>query len=162
MYNKILVPLDGSDLAEAILSHVCTLAKQFDAEIVLLRVPLYPMLDYPMSDATLIMSVYDSLQSEVQDYLLRTAGRLTQDGFKVTTAMRNGPVADTIVEYANEIHADLIALSTHGRGGFSRWLIGSVADKVVRSASVPVLLLRPSAQPKANEDNVEREKDAAG
>ncbi len=157
MYQKIVVPLDGSDLAEAVLPHVCALAKQFDGVIALLRVPVYPIMDYPMSDPMLTASLYDSIRSEANDYLLRTAARLQQEGCNVTSQLRDGPVVETIVEYANEIHADLIALSTHGRSGLSRWLIGSVADNVVRTAGVPVLLLRPGAPPAIRHSEDERE-----
>jgi nucleotide-binding universal stress UspA family protein len=76
-------------------------------------------------------------------YLDRVAAELRAVGVKVTTETCAGPVAETILEYAEGIHADLIAMSTHGRSGLARWFIGSVADKVVRAARLPVLLARP-------------------
>ncbi len=61
----------------------------------------------------------------------------------MTTETSTGPAAETILEFAQEMHADLIAMSTHGRSGLARWFIGSTADKVVRAATLPVLLARP-------------------
>ncbi len=143
MYKRILVPLDGSAFAEAILPHVRELALCTGAEIVLLRVAVRWMYDYaapvPLSAGVLP----EESDQESAAYLERVAGELREMGVRVTTEVCAGPVAETILEYAEGIHADLIAMSTHGRSGLARWFIGSVADKVVRAAKLPVLLARP-------------------
>jgi nucleotide-binding universal stress UspA family protein len=144
MYRKILIPLDGSCLSEAALPHAKALAEAFGAEIVLLSVPIYPVFDPVAIDPALLESMYDGIRSQAMKYLLRMSAPLKQTGLNVTIELRDGPVADTILGYAEQVHADLIAMSTHGRGGMTRWLLGSVADRVVRGGQVPVLLIRPS------------------
>ena len=143
MYKKILVPLDGSEFAEAALPHARAFAECTGAEIVLLRVVTQPIHAYTAPDPLL----YDSLQkdtvAECTDYLERVAADLKAAGYKVTTETGAGPVVETILEFAQGIGADLIAMSTHGRSGLARWFIGSTADKVVRAATLPVLLTRP-------------------
>jgi nucleotide-binding universal stress UspA family protein len=148
MYTKILVPLDGSDLAEAVLPHARALAQSVGAEIVLLRV-LVPHIPDPLPtirqffpDA--VEREEEQAQQHVQEYLERVARPLQASGLRVSLAVRAGHAADIILDDAAESGVDLIAMSTHGRGGLSRWLIGSVADKVVHGAKVPVLLVRPA------------------
>ncbi len=149
MFKKVLVPLDGSELAEAVLPYVRELAKLSGGEIVLLRVPLYPALDIPASNPNLIPTLYDDIDREAQAYLSRTVMRLQAAGFdKVTAELRPGVAPETILEFAESIGADLIAMSTHGRSGLARWLIGSVAERVVRGSKVPVLLVRPTSPSK--------------
>ncbi len=144
MYKKILVPLDGSPFAEAVLPHVRELAQCTGAEIVLLRVAMRWMYDYAMPAPLLPGAIPNESDQEPAVYLERVAEELREAGFKVSLEVCGGPVAETILEYAEGIHADLIAMSTHGRSGLARWFIGSVADKVVRAAKLPVLLARPS------------------
>ncbi len=143
MYKKILVPLDGSPFAEAVLPHVRELAQCTGAEIVLLRVAMRWMYDYAMPAPLLPGTTLNESEQEPAAYLERVAADLRAAGFMVTTEVCAGPVAETILEYAEGIHVDLIAMSTHGRSGLARWFIGSVADKVVRAAKLPVLLARP-------------------
>jgi nucleotide-binding universal stress UspA family protein len=143
MYNKILVPLDGSEFAEAALPHVRALAECTGAEIILLRVVTQPMHAYVAPDPILYKSVLPDTVAECGVYLDRVASGMKAEGFKVTTETSTGPAAETILEFAQEMHADLIAMSTHGRSGLARWFIGSTADKVVRAATLPVLLARP-------------------
>ena len=143
MFKKILVPLDGSELAEAVFPQVRALAEEAGGEIALLRVPVYPILDIPASNPDLISALYDEIDDAVLAYLARTAARLREGGLTVTAELRTGFVADTILAYAESIGADLIAMSTHGRSGLARWLIGSVAERVVQGARVPVLVIRP-------------------
>ncbi len=143
MYRKILVPLDGSEFAEASLPHVRALAECTGAEIILLRVVTQPIHAYTTPDPLLYRSVRQDTVAECATYLDEVASNLEAEGFKVTTETCTGPVAETILEFAQEVHADLIAMSTHGRSGLARWFIGSIADKVVRAATLPVLLARP-------------------
>ncbi len=146
MYKKILVPLDGSPLAEAALPPVVELAQCTGAKIILLRVLLTPVYEYMMTDpvvATVTAEAKEINRDEVQNYLEYMAAGLRQKGLTVETQVCEGPIADAILDYAESIHTDLIAMSTHGRSGLARWLIGSVADKVVHAATMPVLLVRP-------------------
>ncbi len=143
MYRKLLVPLDGSPFAEAALAHARTLAECTGAEIALLRVAVQPIYEYAGTEPVLFQAIREDTEVEASKYIQRIADELTADGFKVTAESCTGPVAETILEYAQEIRADLIVMSTHGRSGLARWFIGSVADKVVRAAILPVLLARP-------------------
>jgi nucleotide-binding universal stress UspA family protein len=148
VYKKILVPLDGSDLAEAVLAQAGALAQSVGAEIVLLRVLVPHVIDRPPSlnqifpDA--IMREEEQAQQHVQEYLERVARPLQASGVRVNCAVRVGQVAEAILDDAAKSGVDLIAMSTHGRSGLSRWIIGGVADKVLRGANVPVLLVRPT------------------
>jgi nucleotide-binding universal stress UspA family protein len=85
------------------------------------------------------------LETDASAYLSAVAARLQADGLKVSAEVItvSGPVADAIIDFAKEKHAELIAMSTHGRTGPARWFLGSVADRVVRGAGMPVLMVRP-------------------
>ena len=140
MYKKIVVPLDGSKLAESVLPHVRACAKSFSAEVFLLRVAHVPA-EFIFSDPAAAGSV---LADDSEGYLAGLAGTMRGEGLTVTTYVAKGPVADAILGYADSIAADMIAMSTHGRSGLSRWMVGSVADKVVHGATIPILLIRPA------------------
>jgi nucleotide-binding universal stress UspA family protein len=146
MFRKILVPLDGSQLAESILPHVITLARCADGEVVLLRVHVLPVYKYGMMDSA---SVPLSPLEEEDDrrkalaYLQSVVKTLSAAGIKARALVRDGTVAETILASADAESADLIAMSTHGRSGIARWLIGSDANKVMHGAHTPVLLIRP-------------------
>jgi nucleotide-binding universal stress UspA family protein len=151
MYQKILVPLDGSELAEQVLPHVCELASIGNSEIVLVRVLMYLLHDYAWVDPTYSLATEsDLVKAEAISYLTAVAKRLAVDGLRVSVEAVDDPVAESILECAERVHADIIAMSTHGRSGVSRWLMGSVADRVVCGAKVPVLLIRPAAKMSAN------------
>jgi len=142
MYKRILVPLDGSDLAKTALDQAEKLAKTFDAEIVLFQVvPFMPIYGSPELVTPLIV---DEKQKEaVEKYLAELAEELKKRGFKVTTAVRTGQqVAAEIIDFAKESGVDLIIMCTHGRSGISRWVLGSIAHKVLIRAETPILLLR--------------------
>ncbi len=143
MYCKILVPLDGSKLAEGVLPHAKALAYSEEAELVLLNVAANPAFDFVFADPGLAQRAEEEQETRSQKYMLEIENRLKAEGFKVSSLLRVGAVADTILTVADEMHVDLIAMSTHGRTGAARWLLGSVADRVVRSSEVPVLLIRP-------------------
>jgi nucleotide-binding universal stress UspA family protein len=145
MYAKILVPLDGSEFAEAALPHVRALAKCTGAEIILLRVVRQSVRAYAAPDPLLYQPIQEDTTAECADYLEVVAAELKAAGHKVTTETGTGPVAETILEFAQGLGADLIAMSTHGRSGLARWFIGSTADKVMRAATLPVLLTRPQS-----------------
>lgn len=122
--RRILVPLDGSPRAEQILVQVARLLRREDAQVVLLGV------------------IRDGEKSAASAYLEATSEALSRQGVRVRPLLREGTPAEEIIRAALDERAELIALSTHGRSGVSRWLFGSVAEKVVRGAPVPVLLMR--------------------
>ncbi|MBA7648684.1 hypothetical protein ES703_56472 [subsurface metagenome] len=158
----ILVPLDGSELAESVLPHFEILAKQRSAElvdVVLLRVcePCQP--DVMLTHARASMTPYspqltvksdeyvkretDKRKREAEQYLARVEKRFKDAGLKVTSEMLWGNPADEIINYANRNPFNLIVMATHGHSGVSRWVMGSVADRVLRGVSSPVYLVRP-------------------
>lgn len=144
MYNKILVPLDGSELAEHVLPPVIELANCTGAEIVLLRVPDVPVYEYLRTAPELGARLREHAENDAHQYLVRMSAHLRALGLKVRTHMvSEGAVYSLILDVANELGIDLIAMSTHGRSGLARLVMGSVADDVVRHADVPVLLVRP-------------------
>ncbi len=149
MYYHILVPLDGSSLSEQTLLHVRALAEgRKDVKITLLRAvpPVYPtviefgMVHHPseMEDEML------RLEKSVQEYLSAIARELAADGMQVQTELSRLDPGDAIVEYAENHDVDLIIIATHGRSGIGRWLLGSVTQKVIQAARVPVLVIRPT------------------
>ena len=142
MYKKILVPLDGSELAKTALNQAEKLAKTFDAEIVLFQVvPFMPIYGSPELVTPLIV---DEKQREaVERYLASLAEELKKKGVRVTARVKTGQqVAGEIIDFAKEVGADLIVMCTHGRSGISRWVLGSVALKLLTRAETPILLIR--------------------
>ncbi len=144
MYKKILVPLDGSALAEAVLPHAQALAKSEGAEIVLLSVPLTPNLEFLARSPGLANQVIEASEKETEEYLIAEEAKLTKEGMKVSHIMREGPIPEMILKVADEVHADVITMSTHGRTGMQRFLMGSVADRVVHYSHIPVMLIHPN------------------
>jgi nucleotide-binding universal stress UspA family protein len=142
MYKKILVPLDGSDLAKIALGQAENLAKTFDAEIILFQVvPFMPIYGSPELVTPLIV---DEKQKEaVEKYLASLAEELKKRGLRVTATVKTGQqVAAEIIDFAKEVGADLIVMCTHGRSGISRWVLGSVALKLLTRSETPILLIR--------------------
>lgn len=136
MFKKILVPLDGSPLAEGVLPLVIDLARVHGAEVMLLRVAFYhtlPGLDVQEHEARAV--------EEAQAYLDGVASGFQEQGLTVSTHVRYGQPCQEILRHA-ERHAELVVMATHGLGGMLRWAMGSVADRVVRRSPVPVLLIR--------------------
>src|SRR4030066_1307913 len=142
MYKKILVPLDGSELAKLALDHAEKLAKTFEAEIILFQVvPFMPIYGSPELVTPLIV---DEKQKEAAEkYLANLAEELKKRGFKTMAMVRTGQqVAVEIIDFAKESGADLIVMCTHGRSGITRWVLGSVALKILTRAETPILLIR--------------------
>lgn len=137
MFKKILVPLDGSELATKILPQVTDLAKCHGAEVVLLNV--YPDWGKPVSEE--VKKAIEIDQNKCTAILAAAAKELEPKGLKVTTDCVTGEAAQKIIEYADKNQLDLIAMATHGMGEVA-WVLGSVAEKVVSHATVPVLLFR--------------------
>ncbi len=148
----IIVPLDGSRLAESILPHVEAIAKSRGSgtiDVILVRVCETPVIssDYPED---MVVSWEERMEQEEakcqvgsKQYLSGIERRLTQAGIKVKQQTLVGRVADEIIDFAAKTPSSLIAMSTHGRSGIGRWVYGSVAEKVLIGASSPILLVRP-------------------
>jgi nucleotide-binding universal stress UspA family protein len=142
MYRKILVPLDGSKVAEGVLPHAKALAYSEGAELILLTVGANPAMDFAFSDPGLAESAVLDQEERSQKYIRQIEADLQSGGFRTSTVLRVGSVAEVILEVAEELQVDAIAMSTHGRTGPARWLLGSIAERVVHSSKVPVLLIR--------------------
>jgi nucleotide-binding universal stress UspA family protein len=143
--KKILEPLGGSAVAEAILPQVTELARVHDAELVLLRVALAH--EFPGSDP---IEAQVRAVGEAEKYLEALELELQGRGLRVSRVVRYGNGADEILDHAEFGGMDLIAMSTHGRTGVSRWVLGSVAEKVLRASTIPLLLVRaPGFHPEA-------------
>jgi nucleotide-binding universal stress UspA family protein len=141
MYKKILVPLDGSELSKKALDPAEKLAKTFDAEIILFQVvPFMPIYGSPELVTPLII---DEKQKEAAERdLTNLAEEIKKRGIKVVATVRTGQqVAVEIIDFAKESGIDLIVMSTHGRSGFTRWVLGSVTHKVLTRAETPILLI---------------------
>ena len=144
MYKKILVPLDGSQLAEAALPHAEAIAKSEGAEIVLLRIPMMPATEFFAREPSIAIKIQEDEEANAKEYLNAKLDELKKEHIPASIIMLEGSVPDTILAIAEETHADMIAMSTHGRTGVQRWLMGSVADKVVHHAHIPVMLIHPN------------------
>jgi nucleotide-binding universal stress UspA family protein len=142
MYKKILVPLDGSELAKNALFEAEKLAKTFDSELILFQVvPFVPIYGSPELVTPLIID--EKQKAAAEAYLAGLANDLKQRGFQVRTMVKTGQqVPAEIIDFAKESGAELIVMSTHGRSGFTRWFVGSVAHRVLTRAESPILLLR--------------------
>jgi nucleotide-binding universal stress UspA family protein len=142
MYNRVLVPVDGSDVAAAVLPFILGIAGPLDFEVVLLRViqPLSPV----AIEAAQYAAVEDEevRRAEMESYLRGLAATLESRGVRVKTGIRRGDPVSEILAAARDERADLIAMTTHGRTGPARVLLGSIAESVLRHADVPVFLLR--------------------
>jgi len=135
--EKILVPLDGSNCAENVLPLVEKLARELKIGISLLRVALahtFPGIDPTEAQVKVVR--------EAEEYLEKIADELKTKGFKVDTHVRYGNDAEEILDHANQNGIDMIAMTTHGRSGVKRFLLGSVAEKVIRYSTKPVILVR--------------------
>jgi len=142
VYKKILVPLDGSELAKRALDEAEKLARCFAAEIILFEVvPFMPIYGSPELVTPLIV---DEKQKEsAEKYLADLSEELKKKGFKATAVVRTGQqVALEIIDFAKESGVNLIVMCTHGRSGISRWVLGSVTLKVLTRAETPILLIR--------------------
>ncbi|HEY32508.1 MAG TPA: universal stress protein [Dehalococcoidia bacterium] len=155
MYKRIVVPLDGSELAECVLPHAEGIAKGCSTEeLILVTVterivgsgtkyvtqptagvpPLQPVIKLPVS--------LGRKQKQGERYLNRTANGLRKKGLNVRTEVLLGHPAEEIITFAENNEANLILIASHGRSGISRWVSGSVAERVFRGTGIPVLMVR--------------------
>lgn len=145
MFTKILVPLDGSELAEHILQYVRAVATGGNCEVILLRVvePLEGA--YSEIGADWRREEEERIRVEAEDYVSGVAGNLKKESIAAEGVVVPGRAAGGILDYAKNNQADLIIMSTHGRSGVPRWFSGSVAERVLRRSIVPVLVAAPPA-----------------
>ncbi len=137
MIRKILVPMDGSPTAETILPNLRELAGVFGAQVVLMRVAF--ALAFPGADPT---DAQVRTTGEAKAYLEKIGEELEADGFEVETVVRYGFPAEEILAHEAREDIDMTAMSTHGRRGPARWVLGSVAEEVLRHATKPIFLFR--------------------
>ena len=151
MYQKVLAPVDGSELAECVLPHIESIAKGCHVKNVTFIYVAKPVNLSIWGNEEglpwLSVEVSNRLDSEAraagERYLMQILSRVKYDGVDIQSQVMFGDqVADVIADYATKNEADLIVISTHGRSGISRWVWGSVADRILRAACVPVLMVR--------------------
>jgi len=134
MFERMLVPLDGSDLARAILPRVQAMAAPLGSEVMLLQI---------LGEAGVLPKTAAKERREAEEHLKAAAQELLDAGVNARYTIRHGlDAAAEIVDYAEVKDVDLIAMSTHGRSGISRWVFGSVASKVLRGTAKPILVIR--------------------
>lgn len=140
-YKKVIVPLDGSALAESVLAHLPTLITPASTELILVNV--IEAWRYSLSAGDFAATnLVDFVQAGAEAYLASQCERLQKLGYRVTTHILDIDAAQGILDTAKASQADLIAMTTHGRSGFVRWALGSVAERVLHDATVPVFLAR--------------------
>ncbi|MBI4566229.1 MAG: universal stress protein [Planctomycetes bacterium] len=142
MLERILIPLDGSATAEAILPQVALILKRKDSEVILARVVNVP-LSYRVDMARAIAEERLRAKSYVRDL----AGKLAGDGVRARAEVLEGSAAESLLDLAERERVGLIAMTTHGRSGVSRWMLGSVTEKVLRGSQLPMLVVRNAAAP---------------
>lgn len=176
MYKKIIVPLDGSRLAECVLPHIESIIRNSETEeVVLITVtervvrlipkniagdqssgiggcqPAVAFTDRPYSGRQFELDPYlkipvvtGKILKQGQRYLARVAEQLMKKQIPTGIAVLMGDAAEQIVDFAENEKTDLIVMASHGRSGFSRWAMGSVAEKVFHASNVPILLIKAS------------------
>jgi nucleotide-binding universal stress UspA family protein len=141
MLERILIPLDGSARAEAILSQLTSVLRRKDSEILLARAVLHePSTSLKVSGVDLAHLTRE-LRLEAEDYLRALALRIAGEGIRARGCLIEGPAAEAILEAAERERTTMIALTTHGRTGMARWMAGSIAEKISRASEVPVFLV---------------------
>ena len=158
MYERILIPLDGSALAEGVLTYAGEVAEKFGSEVIIFQAirPFGQVLaetavpgDMVMSPTAIQISA-DAAEDEVDrervealEYLDAVCRRFREQGVLARSQVVEGAAGAAILDYAKDAEVSLIAMSTHGRGGLKRLVFGSIADEVLRNAHVPLLLIHP-------------------
>ena len=144
MYATILVPLDGSRRAEAIMPHAKTLATCFGAKVIILQVvePAYIPSDPASYLPELESELNEHRKREAENYLLSWKQRLSSQEIEAEVKVEIGPIVETIIKVSQEENVDLIAMASHGRSGFSRVIYGSVANGVLQKIDRPIFLIR--------------------
>ncbi|MDP2919255.1 MAG: universal stress protein [Dehalococcoidia bacterium] len=148
MYKHIMVPLDGSELAECVLPHVVTIAKGCQVPKVSLVRVVTPLKIYGPElsggvDPVVLQRLEDENIALARTYMEKAAKKLKPDGIDAHTEVIYGGVLEALTDFIDKNKVDLIVIATHGRSGISRWVWGSVADRILRSAKMPVVMVRP-------------------
>ena len=150
MFKRIMVPLDGSELAECVIPYVEDFIDQGQVEsIVFVRV-IKPIINTSSFDEVMsyVPKDWNKLELEkksfAESYLEKVVATLKQGNVKFKTEVLVGRIGDSLLDYINANDFDLILIATHGRSGLSRWVRGSVADKILSASNVPVLMIRAS------------------
>ena len=155
MYKKVLAPLDGSQFSECSLSHIKAIATGCQVpDVILLTVIGEPGFSFgeitSQTQADYVSKQYteqlEKAREKAEKYITDAAAKLKKEGLDVKTEVvvcDNANVATCILDFARDNKVDLIVMSTHGRSGITRWAFGSVADRIVRSSLVPVLIVTP-------------------
>ncbi len=168
MYQKIMIPLDGSQLAECVLPHAeAFLRNGLVKKAIFIRVlEPFPLKLYDDVAETFMTSAYENAyiqkldswekleeerRNSVLTYLEQIASRFKQYGSEIKCEVPGGPAAETLAAYAENNDIDLILIATHGRSGVGRWLMGSVADRILHSSRVPVLMINAAGLAAAKE-----------
>jgi nucleotide-binding universal stress UspA family protein len=153
MYKKIMVALDGSKLAESVLPHLETVIKGADRpEVIVVQAvePLSIPYGLEVSKLTSLEQLREfeiHQKADAEKYLKEIVARLGKTGANIKAQVIYGKAAEALSDYANKNDVDLVIVATHGRSGVSRWVLGSVADRLIRSLGVPVLVVRaPGSQ----------------
>jgi nucleotide-binding universal stress UspA family protein len=151
MFKKILVPLDGSELSESALSYVFEITRDYSSlEVVLMRIrePLDPNVIGTL-DAKIAVELDEAYRDEASHYLDKIVEGLKEKGITARVEVLAGNPAEEILKYSQKNDIDLIIMSTRGRSGISRLVFGSVAEKVIRGSTIPVLI-KPAAAGKSS------------
>jgi len=162
MYKTILAPLDGSEYSECSLEHVKAIAKGCHVSEVILFIVveppqrIYALSEDQLSDAletitkssekprrAILRKALTKAKADAKKYIQQLAENLKKEGIEVRAVVTQGRPAEKILDYAKRNQVDIIIMSTHGRAGITRWVFGSVADKVARRSTVPVLVIPP-------------------
>ena len=141
MYKRILLPLDGSPLAEQALPHAIAIAERFQSELILLQI-LVPLPRTSTTTEATFLRAEEATAVHVREYLERVAASVQEHNITVDVITIEGRPHFQILQYAETNQVDTIVMCSRGQSGLSRWMIGSVADRVMRGANVPVLLVR--------------------
>lgn len=143
MYKTILVPLDGSKRAEAILSHIEELSTLYHARVIFLQVvEPPPLIVGPEGDIALHQQEIERWTKQAESYLSALQAEFQEKGIETKKYVINGPVVEAIIKVAEQESADLIALASHGRSGLSQVFYGSIAAGVLHRIDRPLLLIR--------------------
>ncbi len=146
MFKHLLVPLDGSKLAEAALPAAVRLATQFGSELSLIQViptPYLATMSRGETYAELMNDLRKMAYNEAMAYLQGVQAGLKEQGINAHHYVEEGDqVSEILLRAARSLEVDTIVMSTHGRGGIQRWIFGSVADRLLRQANIPILLVR--------------------
>jgi nucleotide-binding universal stress UspA family protein len=150
MYERIVVPVDGSTLSECALDHALTIASGCQTEETTLLMVVEKHEPGPSGytwggivSAEQVAQTTQKARARAIEYVTKLVKKLEQQGLTVASTVVQGSPAEAILEYAQNTRADLIIMSTHGRSGPSRWAMGSTADRILRLSPIPVLIATP-------------------